>query len=154
MVKTPVEESLGANPGDAALNPADSVAMGVPSSRAPRWLRSSSGRAFRALVHRPYRLLFTAFMINQTGFWISNISLQGQMVALSENDPFMLGLLFFALFVPAFLLAPIAGVAADHYDRKRIMILCHLGVALLMATFIALTLSAIISPPLMLAVGL
>jgi MFS family permease len=153
MVKSHVEESLGANPGDAALNPADSVAMGVPSSRAPRFLRSSKGRAFRALVHRPYRLLFSAFLINQTGFWISHISLQGQMVELSENDPIMLGLLFFALFVPAFLLAPLAGVAADRYDRKHIMITCYAGVATLMATFIGLTVSEMISPALMLCVG-
>jgi MFS family permease len=153
MVKSHVEESLGANPGDAALNPADSVAMGVPSSRAPRFLHSSKGRAFRALVHRPYRLLFTAFLINQTGFWISHISLQGQMVALSQNDPFMLGLLFFALFVPAFLLAPLAGVAADRFDRKRIMIACYAGVATLMATFIGLTVSQTITPTLMLGAG-
>ena len=171
MVETHVEESLGANPGDAALNPADGVAMGVPSSRvprdatavpdavadptndAPRFLESSRGRAFRALVHRPYRLLFSAFLINQTGFWISHISLQGQMVVLSQNDPWMLGLLFFALFVPAFLLAPLAGVAADRFDRKRIIIACHVGVALVMAAFIGLTLSETIDPYGMLAFG-
>ena len=51
MVKSHIEESLGANPGDAALNPADSVAMGVQSARAPRFLTSSRGRAFlRVLV--------------------------------------------------------------------------------------------------------
>ena len=65
MVKTHVEESLGANPGDAALNPADSVAMGVQSAAAPR---GRTRIAFRALDHPQYRLLFGSFLINQIGF--------------------------------------------------------------------------------------
>lgn len=127
MVKSHVEESLGANPGDAALNPADSVAMGVPSSRTRERLGLGAG-AFRALSHRPFRLLFASFLINQTGFWISHISLQGLMVELSNNDTRQNGLLFFVLFLPAFLLAPVAGVAADHFDRKKIVLSCYSAV--------------------------
>jgi len=137
LVKTHVEESLGANPGDAALNPADSVAMGVPSSRAPR--RRPSGRAFRALAHREYRLLFAAFMVNQTGFWISHISIQALMASLSGNSAARLGQLFFAMFLPAFILAPLAGVAADRFDRKRILLLCYGGVVGVVALLAALT---------------
>jgi MFS family permease len=139
MVKTHVEESLGANPGDAALNPADSVAMGVQSADAPRFLASRRGHAFRALAHRPFRLLFTSFLIHQTGFWVSHISLQGLTVELTGNDPFQLGLLFFALFIPAFVLAPLAGVVADRWDRRRIMLACYAAVALVMAVLTAVT---------------
>ncbi len=153
MVKSHIEESLGANPGDAALNPADSVAMGVQSVRAPRFLTSRHGRGFRALLHRPFRLLFSAFLINQTGFWISHIALQGQMVELSGNDPFQLGVLFFAMFIPAFVLAPIAGVAADRFDRKRIMLICYCGVAVVMTALAALTIEGSIRAPHLLALG-
>ena len=154
MVKSHIEESLGANPGDAALNPADSVAMGVQSARAPRFLTSRRGRAFRALAHRPFRLLFSAFLINQTGFWISHISLQGLMVELTGNDPFQLGLLFFALFIPAFVLAPVAGVAADRFDRKRIMLVCYGAVAVLMASLVVMTAAEAMRPLLTLALSL
>lgn len=153
MVKTHVEESLGANPGDAALNPADPVAMGVPAI-APGFLGSSRGRAFRALSHHPYRLLFAAFMVNQTGFWISHIGMQGLMVELSHNQPLWLGLLYFALFIPAFALAPLAGVAADRFDRKRIMLTSYGAVAALSAVLAALTATEHISPPLLLALAL
>lgn len=153
MIKSHIEESLGANPGDAALNPADSVAMGVQSARAPRFLASSRGRAFRALVHRPFRLLFSSFLISQTGFWISHIALQGLMVQLTGNDPLQLGTLFFAMFIPAFVLAPVAGVVADRLDRKRIMLLCYAGVALVMGTLVALTTTGAIRPPFVLALG-
>ena len=153
MVKTHVEESLGANPGDAALNPADPVAMGV-APIAPGFLGSSRGRAFRALSHRPYRLLFAAFVVNQTGFWISHMGLQGLMVELSHNQPIWLGLLFFALFIPAFALAPLAGIAADRFDRKRIMLASYGAVAVLTATLAVFTASGWITPPIVLALGL
>lgn len=128
MVKSHVEESLGANPGDAAINPADSVAMGVPSSRTRERLGLGAG-AFRALGHRPFRLLFISFLINQTGFWISHISLQGLMVELSANDTRQNGLLFFVMFLPAFLFAPLAGVVADRFDRKKIVLTCYVLVS-------------------------
>jgi MFS family permease len=156
MVKIHVEESLGANPGDAALNPADPVAMGVPAIAAPGFLDTTGGRAFRALVHRPYRLLFAAFLVNQTGFWVSHISMQGLMVGLSHNQPIWLGLLYFFLFIPAFAFAPIAGLAADRFDRKRIMLTSYTLVAVLSAVLAALTALHGITPVgmLVLALGL
>jgi MFS family permease len=153
MVKTHVEESLGANPGDAALNPADPVAMGV-APVAPGFLASTRGRAFRALSHRPYRLLFAAFVVNQTGFWISHMGLQGLMVELSHNQPIWLGMLFFALFIPAFALAPLAGIAADRFDRQRIMLTSYGSVAALTATLAVFTAFGWITPSIVLTLGL
>jgi len=152
-MKSHPEESIGANPGDAALNPADSVAMGVPASRAkgaPVPMRPGN---FSAFQHRAFRLLFAAFMINQTGFWISHISLQGFMVELTNNDTRQNGLLFFALFGPAFFLAPLAGVAADRFDRKRIVLLCYAAVALACAGLGAFTARGEMTPTLLLTIS-
>ncbi len=154
MSRTHAEESLGANPGDAALNPADSVAMGVPAARAPRTVEPARLRAFVALRHREYRLLFAAFVINQIGFWISHISLQGLMVALTDNNARMSGLLFFALFVPAFLCAPFAGVVADIFDRKRIVLVCYGAVTIVVGTLSLMTATALITPNLLLGLSL
>src|SRR5262245_60607664 len=153
MVDTPVEESLEANPGHAALDPTDLVAMGVPGDRAPGFLASSRGRAFRALAHRPFRLLFGAFLVNQTGFWISHISLQALMVELTNNDPLHLGMLFAAIFLPSFLLAPLAGVTADRFERKRIVLICYAAVSTLMLALALLTAFGAIRPPLALALS-
>ncbi|MAJ61790.1 MAG: hypothetical protein CBC48_18785 [bacterium TMED88] len=154
MVKSHAEESLGANPGDAALNPADSVAMGVPSAQAPK---GSSPVArpglFNAIRHRAFRLLFISFLINQTGFWISHISLQGLTVELTHNDTRQSGFLFFALFVPAFAFAPIAGVVADRLDRKRIVLSCYLSVAILTTVLAWLTNAGDISPSMLLVIA-
>ena len=148
MVKTHVEESLGANPADASINPADSVAMGVPG-----FLFTRRGRVFRALAHREYRLLFAAFLINQTGFWVSHLSIQGLMVKLSGNDPFQLGLVFFSLFLPTFLFAPLAGVAADRFDRKRIVVSCYAAIVMITATLAWITATGIVTTQLLLVIA-
>jgi predicted MFS family arabinose efflux permease len=143
------EESLGANPADAALNPADPVAMGVSTDAAgpgnKRGRFDLENGTFRALNHRAFRLLFTAFLINQTGFWISHLSLQGLMVELSGNDTRKNGLLFFALFVPAFILAPLAGVAADRYNRKTILLSCYAGIAVSSAALALMSFSGVMT---------
>lgn len=154
VVKSHVEESLGANPGDAALNPADSVAMGVASARAPRFLESSRGRPFRALRHPAFRLLFSAFLVNQTGFWVSHVSLQALMASLSGNDPLRIGQLFFAMFIPAFLLAPIAGVVADRVDRKQILLVGYCAVALVCAALAYFTATGVMTPGLLMGLSL
>lgn len=154
MVPTHAEESLGANPGDAALNPADSVAMGVASERAAGRAAPVARRGtFGALRHRSFRLLFVSFLVNQTGFWISHISLQGLMVELSNNDTRQNGLLFFALFLPAFAFAPLAGVAADRFDRKRIVLACYTSVMACSGALVALTATGAVTPALLLAIA-
>lgn len=153
MVKSHAEESLGANPGDAAINPADSVAMGVPSSRAPHTVEPIRTQIFAALRHREYRLLFASFVVNQTGFWLSHISLQALMVDLSHGDPFQVGLLTFALLIPALVLAPIAGAIADRVDRKTIVVCCYAMVVVVASILGALSSMGAITPLLLLALA-
>ncbi|MBM4269096.1 MAG: MFS transporter [Deltaproteobacteria bacterium] len=97
------------------------------------------GGLFAALRHREYRLLFSSFCVNQTGFWLSHISLQGLMVKLSSGDPLQVGLLSFALLIPALLLAPISGAVADRFDRRTIMLSCYAVVSAVTGLLAALT---------------
>ncbi|MFP6664897.1 MAG: MFS transporter [Deltaproteobacteria bacterium] len=113
----------------------------------------SRARIFAALHDRDYRLFFVAFLVNQTGFWISHISLQALIADMSDGDPFMVGLLFFCLFVPAFFLAPIAGVAADRFDRRRIMITAYALIALFVGGLAVLVGSGVATPPMVLMVA-
>lgn len=153
MGKSHAEESLGANPGDAAINPADSVAMGVPASRAPHTVEPIQSGIFAALRHRDYKLLFASFVVNQTGFWLAHISLQAQMVELSKGDPLQVGLLTFALLIPALVLAPIAGAIADRVDRKTIVLSCYATVTLVSTMLGALSSAGMMTPLLLLALA-
>ncbi len=94
------------------------------------FLDAPRGRAFRALRYRDFRLIFAAFLLSQSGFWITHISLQGLMARQSGNDPLIQGLLSFVLYLPGFLLAPPAGLLADRVSRKAIALLCQAGIAL------------------------
>src|SRR5262249_14124465 len=73
---------------------------------------------------------------------------------LSHNRPIWLGLLYFFLFIPAFALAPLAGIAADRFDRKRIMFTTYSSVAAFSAILAALTAFHWIAPPVLLALAL
>ena len=115
--------------------------------------RLRNARILGALHDRDYRLFFSAFLVNQTGFWISHITLQALVAERSDGDPFMVGLLFFCLFVPAFFLAPIAGVAADRFDRRWIMIVGYSSVALLTALLAALVATGAAPPPVILVIA-
>jgi MFS family permease len=114
---------------------------------------NSRTRLFAALYDPDYRLFFGAFLVNQTGFWISHISLQALIAEKSDGDPFMVGLLFFCLFVPAFFLAPIAGVAADRFNRRTIMILGYSTIALLTGVLAGAVYAEIATPPFILGIA-
>ncbi|MDG1399818.1 MAG: MFS transporter, partial [Candidatus Binatia bacterium] len=116
-------------------------------------MMNSRSRLFAALQDRDYRMFFGAFLVNQTGFWISHISLQALIAEKSDGDPFMVGLLFFCLFVPAFFLAPIAGVAADRFNRKTIMIAGYSAIALLTGILAGAVYAEIASEPLILGIA-
>jgi predicted MFS family arabinose efflux permease len=98
-------------------------------------------------------LLFCAFVINQIGFWVSHISLQGLMADLTGSDPLRLGMFFFALFSPAFVLAPIAGVAADRFDRKGIVLICYAALAIVMLCLALLCRAELATANLLLVIG-
>jgi MFS family permease len=76
------------------------------------------------------------------------------MVDLTDNDPMMVGVLFFALFIPAFLFAPLAGVAADRFDRRRIVLTSYAGVVAVSTALATTTLAGVITPPLLLGLSL
>jgi MFS family permease len=76
---------------------------------------------FRSMKHRNYRLFFIGQGVSLTGTWMQLIALSW-LVYRMTNSALLLGLVGFAQQVPTFLLAPIAGVAADRYNRRRILI--------------------------------
>lgn len=99
----------------------------------------SLGFAFRALRHRNYRLFFAGQAVSLVGTWITRIAI-GWLVYRLTKSAFMLGLMSFAGLVPTFVLTPLGGIAADRYDRHRILLITQLT---LMATSLALAFFAL-----------
>ncbi len=109
-----------------------------PTGLALRWLNSDGGRGFRALRHRPFRRLFSGFVVQQLGFWTSHLTLQGVVDDITDNDPVAMSLLFAALLAPVLLLSPFAGVLADRRDRRLIMVKSYASMGLTAAGLAAM----------------
>lgn len=78
--------------------------------------------AFRAWRHRPFRLLFSASIVGDVGYWISFIAIQAHMADVTDDSAMWLGVLFFANLAPMLLFAPLTGVVADRVDRKLLLV--------------------------------
>lgn len=75
----------------------------------------------RALRHRNYRLFFCGQIISLTGTWVTSVATSWLVYRLTQSE-LMLGLVAFAGQFPAFLLAPVAGVLVDRWNRQKVLI--------------------------------
>jgi MFS family permease len=90
-----------------------------PSSSEQRTTLNFLVRAFR---YRNYRLFFSGQGISLVGTWMQQIAMSWLVYRLT-NSAFLLGLIGFAGQVPTFVLTSVAGVFADRWDRRKLLIL-------------------------------
>lgn len=76
---------------------------------------------FRSLQYRNYRLFFGGQILSLVGTWIQQTALLWLVYRLT-NSAFLLGAVGFSSQIPAFLLAPLAGVLSDRWNRQRILV--------------------------------
>ncbi|HEU4595130.1 MAG TPA: MFS transporter [Pyrinomonadaceae bacterium] len=88
-----------------------------------------AGKMFRALSHRNYRLMWTGAFLSGTGSWMQTVA-QSWLVLELTNSAFWLGLDTFMASAPGLLLTLPAGVYADLFDRKRLLIFMQAGAGL------------------------
>jgi len=74
-----------------------------------------------ALRHRNYRLFFAGQSVSLAGTWITRFATVWMVYRLT-GSPLMLGLVAFFGQAPAAVLAPLAGVLVDRWDRRRAVI--------------------------------
>src|SRR6201994_3675222 len=87
-----------------------------PSSSPSRWRTT-----FRALRHRNFQLFFSGQLISLIGTWMQNVA-QAWLVYSLSGSSLLLGIVGFAGQIPVFLFAPLGGLAADRWNRHRIVI--------------------------------
>ena len=85
-------------------------------------------QTLRALSHRNFRLFFAGQSISLIGTWMQQVAMSWVIYELTRNQgeavaAFWLGMAGFASQIPAFFLAPVAGVLVDHWNRHRLIIL-------------------------------
>ncbi len=84
-------------------------------------------RTFASLRrHRNYRLFFTGQLVSVVGTWMQNIALAWFVVELTRS-PVAVGVLAFCRFVPFTLFGLFAGVLADRFDNRRLVMATQVG---------------------------
>ena len=109
---------------------------------APSRLRQT----FAALEARDFRIFWLGQLVSVTGTWMQTVA-QGWLVLLLTGSPFVLGLAAAARSVPVLLLAFPAGIAADRFDRRRIILATNVVAALASTLLGVLALSGRVSGP-------
>lgn len=100
----------------------------------------SGGRAYHALRHRDFRLLWGAEAVSTLGTQVQRIAVTWHVFDLT-GDPFQLGLLGLFRFVPILLFGIAGGVLADRHDRRRTLVASQAVLLVLSATLAGLTLA-------------
>jgi MFS family permease len=89
----------------------------------------------RAFQYRNYRLYFAGQSLSLTGTWIQHTAMSWLVYRLT-GSVLLLGIVMFAGQIPSFLMAPVAGVFADRWSRRNLLIWTQI-LAMLQAFVIA-----------------
>jgi len=79
-------------------------------------------QALRAFKHPNFRLFFAGQSISLVGTWIHTMTMSWMVYRLS-GSAFLLGLTGFASMAPIFFFSPLGGLAADRFNRQKLLIL-------------------------------
>jgi len=94
----------------------------------------------RALGYRNFQLFFGGQLISLVGTWMQNIA-QAWLVYRITGSSVKLGAVSFCGQIPIFFLAPLGGIVADRYPRRRIVIATQTASMMLAFALAALTLT-------------
>ncbi|MFH1876844.1 MAG: MFS transporter [Candidatus Omnitrophota bacterium] len=89
----------------------------------------------RALRYRNYRLFFFGQGVSLVGSWMQLVTVSWLVYRLTSSA-FLLGVVAFASQVPAFIFSPFAGVLADRFNRKAILMITQ-ALAMVQAAILA-----------------
>ena len=96
--------------------------------------------ALRALGHRNFRLFFCGQSLSLIGTWMTRLATSWLVYRLTGSS-LLLGVISFAGQIPTFLVAPLAGVWVDRWERRRVLLITQFLAALQSLALAALTLS-------------
>lgn len=99
---------------------------------------------FRSLWIVNYRIWFIGALVSNIGTWMQRIA-QDWLVfnELSDHDSTQMGIVMALQFAPQLLIAPYAGVVADRYDRRKVLLWTQSGMGLLSLGLGLLTISGL-----------
>jgi MFS family permease len=107
----------------------------------------------RVLVRRNFWPYFAGNLLSSSGTWFQTIA-QVLLVYRMTRSPFLVGVVNFSQFAAVIVLAPVAGSAADRFDRRRLVMATQLGAAALAASLALVTAAGRATPAIVIGVAL
>ncbi len=105
--------------------------------------RLARSKAASAFWHRNYRLFFVGQAISLIGTWVQQVA-QGWLVLTLTNDPFWLGVVAGAQFLPVMVLGLFAGVLADVLPKRQTLLAVQVVMMALAIALTVLTLTGVV----------
>ena len=92
----------------------------LPNRGAPRKIETST---FRALLYRDFRYLWLGQIFHALGLWVEMVALPLLILSLPGSSAVDLGLVMAARTIPAVALGLLAGVLADTFNRRALLVI-------------------------------
>ncbi|QQR99743.1 MAG: MFS transporter [Austwickia sp.] len=107
-----------------------------------------AGPTFSSLAERNYRLFFAGALASNAGTWMARTAQSWLvLVELTEHSSSALGYVTAAQFLPMLVLAPWAGLIADRFAKRRVLVVTQLGMGLMQGLLAVLTLAHVVTLP-------
>src|SRR6202171_5815101 len=97
----------------------------------------------RALRNSNFQLCFSGQLMSLIGTWMQSIA-ESWLVYRLTGSALLLGATAFASQIPVFLVAPLGGIVADRFNRRRVVIGTQISSMILALVFATLTLTGLI----------
>jgi MFS family permease len=111
-----------------------------PATNAPRGRR---GGMFTALANHNYRIYLTGSFVSNIGTWMQRVAQDWLVLELSGGSGVALGVTTGLQFLPMLLLSPYGGLIADRFDKRQVLKITQLWLALCAATLGILAITGI-----------
>ncbi len=135
----PPQPDADAEPSFATI-PVDTQAVDTTPAR----LRTFLPPTLAAFQHRNFRLYWFGAFLSLIGTWIQSIA-SGWLVLQLSNSAFIVGLNSTVAWLPAWFVSLPAGVLADHYNKRNLMIVTQTILALLALILAVLTWTGVVN---------
>jgi MFS family permease len=108
-----------------------------------RWFRLPPN--LRALAHRNHRLWFAGALVSNIGTWMHRTAHDWLVLTgLTHHDARAVGIVMAFQYAPQYLLLPWTGHAADHLDRRRLLLVSQAAMGFLSLALGCLSLTGIV----------
>ena len=109
--------------------------------------------ALGVLRRREFGVFFLGSSLSNIGTWFQNIA-AGLLIYELTRSTLLVGAVNFSQFIGSFVLASVAGGAADRFDRRKLLIVSQLGAAAVGGALALVTLLGAVTPAIVIAAAL